>query len=397
LLGETNLLTIGSVKVPALFSFLFFGTAFVLSRRKDFSFLFRNRIFNLGLLYFIVIFLNYAFVNKDLFFKVYDELTPLWISLFRRIVTALFIFFTFRDERQAIRIFHFYIGGLVLSSLAAYPEMLILKHHLFDPGVSEGNEGYQRAIGFFSNPNDFALTTVISIIYIYHRYLRTGNKAMLLLCLLLVPPIFWSYSRNALACLVLAMALNFYLGRGLSWKLILYLGLSFVGLCVVVLSVPSIRERLFLLFSGEDTSAVGRVLVMIAAYQKWLTMPVWGIGILSAPLLLEDAGNEGLLITIHNFYAHALFESGIVGFVVVILFLRAIFLGNRRIYRLPDVDPQVRLFTRATLIALIVTFFYIFSGNHIIFEFFWYLIGVQLVLARALAKKTAEQKNLAYG
>lgn len=396
LLGETDLVSIGGTKVPALSSILFFIAVFILSRKKDFSFLFHNRIFNTALLYLIVIFFNYAFVLHDLFFKVYAELTPLWISIARRLITVLFIFFAFRDEHQAVKLFYFYCGGLVLSSLAAYPEMFVLKHALFNAAVTEGNEGYQRATGFFTNPNDFALTTVIAAIFIYHRYFQTKNNIYAVLTLLLIPPVFLSFSRNGMACLFLAMFLTINLGKKIRWKSIMYISLSFVALILVVFYVPSVRERVFLLFSGNDESAIGRYLVIYAAYQKWLTMPFWGIGVLSSPLLLEGMGNAGLLITIHNFYAHALFESGIIGFVIVMLFLVSLFKSYSKGSKMETLSESVRTFERAGLIALIVTYFYIFSGNHINFEFLWYMIGVQLVILRSMKLKTVKAKEPIY-
>ena len=197
----------------------------------------------------------------------------------------------------------------MLSSFAAYPEMFILKHHLFSD-VSEGNEGYQRAMGFFGNPNDFALATVIATIFIYHKYLLTRRKMYLIITLLLIPPVFLSFSRNGLACLFLAVFLTFNFGKKIKWKTIFYIAFTFVGLLSVIYYVPSIRERVLLLFSGDDSSAIGRLIVMYNAYDKWLTMPFFGIGAYSSPLLMEGLGNSGLLLTIHNFYAHALFETG---------------------------------------------------------------------------------------
>lgn len=379
-------------------SFVLLIVAFLLSRRKEIGLLFKNKVFIYAFLYFIVIFLNYLLVLDNLFFKVYDELTPLWISIIRRLATGLFIYFTFREEKQAIRLFHFYCAGLVLSSLASYPEMLLLKHSIFDSTITEGNEGYQRAIGFFSNPNDFAITTIVAIIFTYHQFLKTRNRLYFIFTLLLIPPVFLSYSRNGLACLLLAIFLTFYLGRKIKLKTILYIGIVFLGLCAVVFYVPSIRERVLLTFSGNDTSAIGRYLVIYAAYQKWLTMPFWGIGVLSAPLLMEGMGNEGLLITIHNFYAHALFESGLIGFVIVILLLCSLYKFYSKVTKQEDLDLNSRSFARASVIALIVTYFYIFSGNHIMYEFLWYLIGVQLVIQRSLIKRKVSQvqKELIY-
>jgi O-antigen ligase len=375
-------------------SFVLFGVAFVLSRKKEFSFLFTNKVFIYGGLYLLVAFINYAFVLNDLFFKVYDELTPLWISLFRRVITVLYIYLTFKDEKQAMKLFYFYCGGLVLSSFASYPEMFILKHHLFDAAVAEGNEGYQRAIGFFSSPNDFALTTIIAFIFTLNVYTRTKRPLSLFISLLLIPPVFLSYSRNGMACLVLAIILTYYIGKGLKFRTIFYLAGIFIGLCLVAYLVPSIRERILLSFSGEDTSAVGRYIVILAAYDKWLTMPFWGIGIFSAPLLMEGLGNAGLLITIHNFYAHTLFEAGIIGFAIVLLFLHSIYKLAAKIWKTTTVSPAVSGFGKSALIALIVTYVYIFSGNHIIFEFFWYLMGVLLVIRRSIVKKTNIQKKL---
>jgi O-antigen ligase len=395
LLGETDLIVIGGVKIPAVLSILFFIAAFFLSRKKDLSFLFRNKIFIYAILYLLVIFLNYAFVLHDLFFKVYEELTPLWISIFRRLITVMFIFFAFRDESEAMKLFYFYCGGLVLSSLAAYPEMFVIKHHLFSD-TTVGNEGYQRAIGFFSNPNDFALTTVIAAIFIYHRYLLTHRRIYLIITLLLIPPVFLSFSRNGLACLFLATFLVFNLGKKIKLRTILYISFSFIALVFTIYYIPSIRERVLLLFSGDDSSAIGRYLVIYAAYQKWLTMPFWGIGVLSSPLLMAGMGNEGLLITIHNFYAHALFESGIIGFIIVMLFLLALYKSYSKIFRLTTVSKTVKQFERAGLIALIVTYFYIFSGNHINFEYLWYLIGVQLVIMRSIKIKNAKEQEPVY-
>jgi O-antigen ligase len=392
LLGETDLLSLGGIKIPALMSTLFFLAAFTLSRQKDFSFLLNNGLFTKAALYFIVIFLNYAFVLHDLFFKVYEELTPLWISLLRRIITALFIFFTFRKEEQAIKLFYFYCGGLVLSSLSAYPEMFLLKHTLFNASITEGNEGYQRAIGFFSNPNDFALTTVVAAIFIYHRYLQCKNKIYLILTLLLIPPVFLSFSRNGMACLFLAIFLTFNIGKRIRWKTIFYIAISFVSLCFLIYSVPSLRERVLLSFSDDDSSSVGRLLVVYAAFEKWLTMPFWGIGTYSAPLLMEDFGNIGLLITIHNFYAHALFETGIIGFAVVLWFLITFYKSIKKGWTTQVGSSVLSMYERSSLITLVVTCFYIFSGNHIIFEFFWYMVGVQLVIMRSLYNKRKVQK-----
>lgn len=386
LLGESNLISVAGLKIPAFFNFFLLFTALVLSKRPDYLFLFRVKTVRLAILYIGIIVFNYAFVLNDLFFKVFDDITPLWISLIRRVILAASIFFAFRDDQQAIKVFHFYCAGLLLSAFSAYPEMLIFHHNLITP-EAVSNEGYQRALGFFSNPNDFALTIVISGVFVFHQYMYTKNKAFLLIYLLLIPPLLFTYSRNGFACLVLSIFLTVYLGKKINYKRIIYFGFSAVGLAVVMLSIPSIRDRILLLFSGEDSSMAARSVVLLAAAQKWTTMPVFGIGIYSTPLLMVDSGNEGLLLTIHNFYAHALLEGGVVGFLVAIMFLYSLFRLSKSNYVFyKGTESETYYFSRAALISLIVTYCYIFFGNHINFEFLWYLIGVQLVLLRTIKR-----------
>ncbi|MBO9684193.1 MAG: O-antigen ligase family protein [Flavisolibacter sp.] len=395
LLGETDLVSIAGIKIPALTTILFFIAAFILSRRKQFVFLFSNRLFNAALLYFVIILFNYAFVLHNLFFKASEELTPLWISIFRRMITVLFIFFAFRDVQQGIRLFHFYCAGLVLSSLSAYPEMFLLKHTLFNASITEGNEGYQRAIGFFTNPNDFALTTVVALVFVFNYYLFTRSKFLLILSILLIPPVFLSFSRNGLACLFITLFLTFNVGKKVKWKTVLYILFSFLSLCFIIYSVPSIRERVLLLFSGDDSSAIGRMIVIYTAFQKWLTMPLLGIGVYFSPLLMEGFGNSGLVITIHNFYAHALLETGVIGFSIVLWFLICFYKSIRKVFRSQPPATELFIYSKAALITLLVTCFYIFSGNHILFEFFWYMVGVQLVILRAEYKRIKQTpKNL---
>lgn len=386
LLGETNFFSIGGVKIPALLDTMFFFIAFILSRRKEISFLCKNRVFQFAVLYFIVVLFNYGYVLHDFFFKVFDELTPLWLSLFRRIILVLFIFFAFRDEFDAVKLFYSYCAGLVLSALCAYPEMIVLKHNLFDASINSSNEGYYRALGFFTNPNDFALTIVIAGIFILHYYLYTRKKLFLIIYLLLLPPLFWTYSRNGLACLIMSILLIFYLGKKINFQRFFYLFAVFIGLFAIVFYIPSVRDRILSLFSGEDSSLAARTIVLLAAFQKWLSMPIFGIGIYSTPLLFLDSGNSGLLLTIHNFYAHALIEGGVINFLTVLSFLFSLYkLNKKNLKKHLESGSKLIIFSRASLIALLITYFYIFSGNHINFEFFWYLVGIQLVMWRSVS------------
>ena len=387
LLAESSLIDIYGYKIPALFFISLFPIVFLKAHKKD---LLINVKYNIVIkyvcLYILIVFFNYLFVVGDLFWRPYPEIGPLYIGLIRRLIFVMVVYYTFSDEKEAIKLFLFYCGGLLISGLSAYIEMLVLRHNIFNADLTEGNEGYLRAMGFFYNPNEFGLTIVIVITVLLFLYFSqmVKRKFIIVLVFLLVPPLLFSYSRNAWVCLVISVILLAKKFADKKHRTIIYMLTVSVMLVLfaILFSVSEFRERLLSLFSGSDASALGRFAVIASSYETWLSKPFMGIGVYISTTLFEGLGNDGLLITIHSFYLHSLFEMGIIGFVITMGLLYSLYFSYKKNVSLLALSVEARQFSQLCLIILAVFYFYIVSGNHINYDFFWYLIAIQTVFFR---------------
>lgn len=372
-------------KIPTMVYLGLFPFYLVTRRaRRSWRVLFRNRTFVSALGYLGILVVNALFVLKDLFWRPDKYTNSLWLSTFGRIIFVLLIFWVFEKERDVIKLVAAYGLGLALSALSSYPAMFLLHHYIFNSNVTVGNEGYQRAMGFFLNPNLFGLSVTYLILVLLYLYFSgtVRNVIVLIISFILFPPLLLSYSRVAWLSLCFGAIVLFltYSSRKRKAQLVFGMLLIVGSLAFILLHDPATLHRIDDATSGG--SAYGRLISISAAYEHWIYAPWFGIGAYKTQTLPSAGG-----LSIHSFYLQALFETGIVGFVITMYMLAEIYMGFRRIKGSRFLSKQARSFCELASVLIVTYYFAIILGNQIQDDFFWYLIAAQLVFSKSIMRK----------
>ncbi len=220
---------------------------------------------------------------------------------------------------------------IVYSSLIP---ILSVVHEFIFPEASTNENGF-RLFGTFSHPNIFAfyLVTVLSVCFfvikssLFSDEIKFRRHCFIIMLMALIC-ILGTKTRSA--WIVIAM-LVFIWGVFQEKKYLVYLFL----VAILALMIPSVNERVFDLFQGNDTDAflndyeklnslAWRKVIWAGALDKYWEQPFFGFGYesfttYSGHFFLIDKEGEGA--GAHNSYVQLLFELGVVGLLAFIYFL----------------------------------------------------------------------------
>jgi putative inorganic carbon (hco3(-)) transporter len=182
------------------------------------------------------------------------------------------------------------------------PALEVIKQQQYDEADSGAIVLRLQALGIFSDPNDFSLVLVTSMLVIAHAIL--AYKAALIRLSLLPPFVLLGYaftltrSRGGLLALVAGFGMLAVLRWG--WRR---------SLPVLLVIGPVF----LLLFGGRQTNitldrndtGMGRILLWRDALVEWHQTPTFGIGFGKLP--------DAIGLVAHNSYVHSFAELGLVG------------------------------------------------------------------------------------
>ena len=214
--------------------------------------------------------------------------------------------------------------------------------------------------GIYSNPNDLAFAIVLSLPFCLAFLLRTGSilrkSVWMLSLLLMISALFLTASRGAFVTFLVAGTVclwNFGIkGR----RLYLIAAAALVAIVVGVVAGGQLKDRLLAmsgegLDSGAQSSAYGsyeqRRILISRSLEGIEHYPILGIG------LHNFETYSGVWRDVHVTYLQIAVEGGIPCLILYLMFFARGFSNLRRLQRLGDSDPEVKLFAGALHSSLI--------------------------------------------
>jgi len=166
--------TLFNIKIPTIFYLTIFLFYFLFGNKEyTYQLLTKNIVAKFMLAYLFILIINNAFIVGKLFWRMDEYSNVLWLSTLKRVLFVVLIFWVFDKPKEVIKLFMFYLGGIFLSALAAYLQMLVLHHGIFSSSDISSNEGYLRATGFYDNPNEFGFSIVVLLSISIYQYIKT--------------------------------------------------------------------------------------------------------------------------------------------------------------------------------------------------------------------------------
>ncbi|MFW8592247.1 O-antigen ligase family protein [Glaciecola sp. 2405UD65-10] len=281
------------------------------------------------------------------------------------------------DYKECIKI-------IVYSS---FLPLLAVSYDIAFPESSTNRNGF-RLFSTFSHPNVFAfyLLTVVSVCFYAIKNELFNNEQLFrkqcwMVLLFSLVCILGTKTRSAWAAVALLVLVY---GLFKDKKYLVYLAIA----AAVALCIPSIQDRVFDLFEGNDPDAflddyeqlnsyAWRKIIWANAMIKYWDSPIWGFGTESftyysgAFFLIETEVGNGA----HNTYVQFLFELGALGFAALIWLLVPTFI---RLWRLRNLAGG-----NIIVFALFLSYCLIhYSDNvfdYLIYNwYFWFFIGAFL-------------------
>jgi hypothetical protein len=208
--------------------------------------------------------------------------------------------------------------------------------------------------GIYSNPNDLAFAIVLSIPFCLAFFIATrkllSKAAWLFSMLIMCACLFLTASRAGFITLLISGAACLWHFAVKGRRIYLVAGAGLVFLLIGVSVGGKLKER-FLAMSGRDidskmeVSAYGsyeqRRELMIESLRCMARYPLLGIGVRNFTSY-TPAWRE-----VHVAYLQIGAEGGIVSLILYILFFARGFGNLRRIGKIKDVDPEIKLFSAA--------------------------------------------------
>jgi O-antigen ligase len=314
---------------------------------------------------------NFAYFSNDLF---QSGLYVITFFIFKSLPLT---------DRQLIRVFQFFILGLLINSLYMFNSFVIL-------GIVD------RHAGFMDNPNYVALGLVAVISYLTLKLdflaSRTARLGYALLILFLLYIFIITGSRTGLVLLVLVFFLLLYF---VSIRRRISLVIATIGLLVLLvprqfktieLGGPLILiNRVTNTIYSDETEDV-RFIIWRGVFRALESTGYYGMGIgqfkSNFPLffakesdkLILEVVNRNYHLSVHNDYLAILTDYGLPGLVFYLVFL---FLSFRKIFRRTiypkesDEAPFLNPFTVILLFCLIV---FGLAAENFQNQLFWFLL-----------------------
>lgn len=160
-----------------------------------------------------------------------------------------------------------------------------------------------QASGIFSDPNDFSLVLVTSLLILTHLLFEQKRVLMHLVCLAPVPLLLYAFmlTQSRGGFLALTAGCGTYIFTRWSRRRALAIALGVMPVLLVIVGGRQTNIDL----SDEDDTAYGRIALWRDGYEYFKSAPVFGIG------FNQYAEESGLVA--HNSYVHTFAELGFFG------------------------------------------------------------------------------------
>jgi O-antigen ligase len=214
--------------------------------------------------------------------------------------------------------------------------------------------------GIYSNPNDLAFAIVLSLPFCLAFLLRTDSiprkSAWAFTLLLMIGALFLTASRGAFITFLVAGTVSLW-HFGVKGRRLYLLGVAaLMAIVVGIVAGGQLRDRL-LAMSGEgldsnsQSSAYGsyeqRRILISRSLEGIERYPILGIG------LHNFSTYSGVWRDVHVTYLQIAVEGGIPGLILYLMFFGRGFANLRRLRRLGEPDPEVKLFAGALHSSLV--------------------------------------------
>lgn len=234
--------------------------------------------------------------------------------------------------------------------------------------------------GFMADNNTFAVALVMVAPFIWYgrhlvqsKILRLGGVGLMLCC---IAAVIWTYSRAGALTMALVVLL---IAVGSRHRVVVLVVMAVLAVPALYLAADDYMSRLQSLSTlEEDSSAMHRVDLAIAALRVWKDRPVFGVGmgdmnfIIPSRNYMPGFSNRNV---VHNSFLQMLVHCGIIAFVLYMYLMfstlfRMYFSARRMRKRL----PQYEAYPRAIAISLAAYLFASLFHPRYAFDFAYMLV-----------------------
>jgi len=232
------------------------------------------------------------------------------------------------------------------------------------------------------NPNQLAWVIVSMVPFIYYLGLKSGKVLLAALCIPAFVAMGYALmltgSRSGMVCLAVVVLSIGWFGQGrinrlLLMSIFLVPLVIFAGINLETDMATRYESLIDQSLVGGDT-AKGRVEGLIKNLQTVSGNPLFGHGLgTSSETNFNIHGGRGQIS--HNLYVEALQEIGVIGFVLLLLYIKSIWVTLLRTYELvKDTSPFLRHVVQATIVWVVMDVIYSLSCFGLS-SWEWYFFG----------------------
>lgn len=253
------------------------------------------------------------------------------------------------------------------------------------------------------NSNQLAWVIVSTVPFIYYMGVRSKKILLNILCVPVLVALgyalFLTGSRSGLVCLTVVIFCIAWFGPGRARRIALIsamlLPLIFVGVDRLDINMLTrYRSLIDHSVAGGDT-AVGRIYGVMSNMRTIVENPIFGHGVGTSRETNYNAHGGHVQVT-HNLYIESIQEIGVVGFILLLLYLQSIgssLIRTNRFFSCGNSTSLSRL-TQATLVWFIMNVIYSFSCYGLS-SWEWYFFGGITHVSWVLSRKYINTKPVA--
>lgn len=310
----------------------------------------------------IILFLLWVFVVTLIYsFEIYHGYSTLLMSV---VVSAQICNYTSYDIKRS---------DCVILSIILFSTVLSLMAKE-GVGASESLDGRISVDDINSNILAiYAAVSITAIVYFIRKWKSKWRYVLLAVVPLCLYSLANSGSKGGFISLLIGIFTIFMFDkkRGLKKMRIIVLGIGVTAMFAAIMySTPIMQERMDVFL--EDRTDVSREKIWEKAYQIFEENPIAGVGMIGYQK--EMLKKYGAVRDTHNVYLYVLVIGGVIGFVLLLIFLYNVF---RYIYKnTPLIDNQL-----AMALFLIIMFNWYKGGSMLFNKFGWLILGYSLGVA----------------
>ncbi|MGM9551699.1 MAG: O-antigen ligase family protein [Clostridia bacterium] len=321
------------------------------------------------------------------------------LTLFRILVIGISLFLYVSDYDKAVSVIKAFIYSNVIMALT-----VLLTTPLSQYGKA-GEEGFGNIIGQQRNTFGAVMTFLVLICVIFYRYeyLRYGRQ----MAAFFVIALLCSGSRGAMLQLVIIACLYVITQPGMVKKIKNVTIALLVAICVIFLlqNVPYLYETVWVRFANmistvtgteeiADSSAYGRELYKVLAYDMFQDRPLLGHGVDGFYCMLRDIKFvEGCYLPprySHCNYAEIAADFGLIG--LLLWYIPIVFIWWKS-YKMRKISPQINMVFIVLTSMIVLDYARIPWSNHIGMYTYFCIILLYLTLTKKLNSKKVYQSE----